>query len=108
MSTHLTATLVDDDTPMTLAELARACRAAEQEVQVWVVEGVLQPIGPPREPWRGGDAPPPWRFAGAALRRARLAATLTHDLEVNAPGVALALDLMDEIDALKAALRRGH
>ena len=97
MSSHLTATLVDDDTQLTLAELAHACRAAEAQVQVWVVEGVLQP---------SGNSPPEWRFAGASLRRARLAVTLTRELEVNAPGVALALDLMDEIEALKASLRR--
>lgn len=97
MSSHLTATLLDDATPMTLAELARACRAAEEQVHVWVVEGVLQPIG---------DSPLEWRFTGPALRRARLAVTLTRELEVNAPGVALALDLMDEIESLKAALKR--
>lgn len=97
MSSHLTATLLDDATPMTLAELARACRAAEGQVHVWVVEGVLQPIG---------DSPPEWRFTGPALRRARLAVTLTRELEVNAPGVALALDLMDQIESLKAALKR--
>ena len=97
MSSHLTATLLDDATPMTLAELARACRAAEKQVHVWVVEGVLQPIG---------DSPPEWRFTGPALRRARLAVTLTRELEVNAPGVALALDLMDQIESLKAALKR--
>lgn len=102
MSSLLTATLVDDDTPMTLAELARACRAAEAQLQVWVVEGVLQPVGPSPH-----DRPPEWRFAGTALRRARLAVTLTRELEINAPGVALALDLMDEIEALKAGLRRG-
>ena len=97
MSSHLTATLLDDATAMTLAELARACRAAEEQVHVWVVEGVLQPIG---------DSPPEWRFTGPALRRARLAVTLTRELEVNAPGVALALDLMDQIESLKAALKR--
>ena len=97
MSPQLTATLVDDATPMTLAELARACRAAEAEVHVWVVEGVLHPIG---------NSPPEWRFAGASLRRARLALTLTRELEINPPGVAFALDLMDEIEALKASLRR--
>ena len=97
MDAHLTATLVDDDTPLTLAELARACRAAEAQLHVWVVEGVLQP---------SGDSPPEWRFAGASLRRARLAVTLTRELEINAPGVALALDLMDEIEALKSSLRR--
>ena len=96
MSSHLTATLVDD-TQLTLAELARACRAAEAQVQVWVVEGVLQP---------SGDSPSEWRFASTSVRRARLAVTLTRELEINPPGVALALDLMDEIEALKAILRR--
>ena len=98
MSSHLTATLIDDATPMTLAELARACRAAEEQVHIWVVEGVLQP---------SGNSPPEWRFAGASLKRARLAVTLTREMEINAPGVALALDLMDEIEALKSSLRRG-
>ena len=98
MSRTLTATLVDDDPPMTLAELARACRAREEQLQVWVVEGVLEPIG---------GSPREWRFAGASLRRARLALTLAHELEVNPPGVALALDLLDEIAALRAALRRA-
>ena len=92
------ASVIDDDTRLSLAELARACRAAEEQVQVWVVEGVLEPIG---------ASPPEWRFAGSALRRARLAFTLTRELELNPPGVALALDLLDEIEALKAQLQRG-
>jgi chaperone modulatory protein CbpM len=98
MSRPLSATVIDEDTPMTLAELARACRAQEEQVQVWVVEGVLEPIG---------RAPHEWRFSGAALRRARLAITLSRDLEVNPPGIALALDLMEQIEALNARLRRA-
>jgi chaperone modulatory protein CbpM len=47
-----------------------------------------------------------WRFSGSSLRRARLALRLSQDLEVNAPGVALALDLMDEIEELRARLHR--
>jgi chaperone modulatory protein CbpM len=35
-----------------------------------------------------------------------LALWLTRDLEVNPPGVALALDLLDEIAALQARLQR--
>ncbi len=54
-----------------------------------------------------GQAPAEWRFSGAALRRARLALTLARDLEVNPPGIALALDLMEQIDALNARLRRS-
>ena len=97
MNDLLQATLLDDTAELSLAELARACRAREEEIHVWVVEGVLQPRG---------DSPAAWRFAGPALRRARLASTLARELEVNAPGVALALDLMERIDALEARLRR--
>ena len=97
MSNTPSATIVEDDLQMSLAELARACRAQEEQIQVWVVEGVLQPFG---------DSPPTWRFAGASLRRAKLAITLTRELEINTPGVALALDLMDEIEDLRKRLRR--
>ncbi len=97
MSEHLSTTVVEDELQMSLAELARACRTREETIHLWVVEGVLQPIG---------DSPPTWRFAGASLRRAKLAITLTRELEINPPGVALALDLMDRIDALNASLRR--
>jgi chaperone modulatory protein CbpM len=97
MSHQYTIDVVEEDVQLTLVELCRASRAPEDQVRVWVVEGVLAPIG---------ASPQEWRFAGASLRRARLALTLTRELDVNAPGVALALDLMDEIDALKASLRR--
>lgn len=89
--------ILGEDVHLTLVELCRASRAPEEQVRVWVVEGVLTPIG---------EAPHEWRFTGAALRRARLALTLARELEINPPGVALALDLMDEIEALKASLRR--
>jgi chaperone modulatory protein CbpM len=89
--------IVEEDVQLTLGELRRATRAAEGQVHTWVVEGVLVPEG---------ATPAEWRFHGAALRRARLAATLVRELEVNPPGVALALDLIEEIATLKATLRR--
>ena len=89
--------VVEEDLQLTLAELCRACRAPEAQIHLWVIEGVLDPIG---------ATPHAWRFAGASLRRARLAWRLTQDLDVNPPGVALALDLLDEIAALRAGLRR--
>ncbi len=101
MKTHALiteATIVEDERPMTLAEFARACRAREELIHAWVGEGVLHPLG---------DAPAQWRFEGIALRRAKRALTLTRELEINAAGVALALDLMDEIEALRASLRRA-
>lgn len=95
---QLTAMVVEEEVELSLAELCRACRAQEEQVRVWVVEGVLEPVG---------GSPQEWRFTGTALRRARLALTLTRELEINAPGVALALELMDQIAELKASLRRA-
>lgn len=94
---HFAVDIVEEDVQLTLVELCRACRAREEQVHTWVVEGLLVPVG---------DSPAAWRFHGPALRRARLAFTLTRELEINTPGVALALDLMDEIEALKARLRQ--
>jgi chaperone modulatory protein CbpM len=88
--------IVEEEIHLTLQELCRACRASEEYVTTWVFEGVLEPIG----------EAPDWRFTGQSLRRARLALWLTRDLEVNPPGVALALDLLDEIAALQARLQR--
>ena len=89
--------IVEEEIHLTLAELCRACSASEEHVVTWVFEGVLEP---------SGEAPQEWRFAGDSLRRARLALWLTRDLEVNPPGVALALDLLDEIAQLQARLQR--
>jgi chaperone modulatory protein CbpM len=89
--------IVEEEIPLTLAELCQACFAPEEYVITWVFEGALEPVG---------DTPQQWRFTGQSLRRARLALTLARDLEVNPPGVALALDLLDEIAQLQARLQR--
>jgi chaperone modulatory protein CbpM len=80
-----------------VVELGRACRASEQQIEVWVSEGVLQPSGETREVWR---------FGGDSLARMRLATRLMQDLEINSAGVALALDLLDRIAELESRLRR--
>ena len=96
--TVLRGSIVGEETMLTVVELCRACQATELEIELWVVEGVLQPAeGTTREQWR---------FGAAALRRTRAAARLMRDLQVNAAGVALALDLLERIDALESRLQR--
>lgn len=89
--------IVAEEIHLTLVDLCQACSASEEHVIAWVCEGALEPIG---------TTPQDWRFTGQALRRTRLAVWLTRDLEVNPSGVALALDLLDEIAALRARLQR--
>ncbi|WP_144142173.1 chaperone modulator CbpM [Paraburkholderia sp. BCC1884] len=96
-TTWLQGQIVDDNLEFTLVELSRASGATEDELTLWVAEGVCEPVG---------TQPEEWRFSGTALRRARTAQRLTHGLQINAPGVALALDLLDEIAALRARVKR--
>jgi len=90
--------VVEEEIQFTLVELCRVCSATEEQVTGLVFEGVLEPAGQRIEEWR---------FAGATLRRARVALRLTRDLEINAAGVALVLDMLDEIESLKARLARS-
>jgi chaperone modulatory protein CbpM len=93
--TWIEGAIVENEVHMTIVELSHASRTPEDLIMTWISEGVLSPAG---------SSPQDWRFSGDSLRRAKTAAHLTHDLELNAPGVALALDLLDEIAQLRARL----
>jgi chaperone modulatory protein CbpM len=90
--------IVETEIRLSLAELCRACGTSVAMLESLVHEGVLTPEG---------DDPAQWRFEGAILPRARKAVRLSADLELGAPGTALVLELLDEIDSLKARLRRS-
>ncbi|MGF6756982.1 chaperone modulator CbpM [Paraburkholderia sp. GAS42] len=94
---RLEGQIIDEQVEFTLVELCRVTGASEDELTLWVAEGVFDP---------DGTGPQDWRFSGASLRRVRTAQRLAHDLQINPPGIALALDLLDQIDALRAQPRR--
>ena len=94
----LRGSVVEEELTFTTVELGRACNADEAHIELWVSEGVLQP---------SGESPSQWRFSGRSLSRMRVAMRLSRDLEINASGVALALELLDEIEQLEARLRRS-
>lgn len=88
--------VVEEDVQMTLAELCQACDADSALVRQLVEHGVIEPQG---------AQPQAWVFAGASLRRTRVALRLLRDLELNLPGAALAVDLLDEIARLQRELQ---
>ena len=49
-----------------------------------------------------------WRFSGAQLRRARIALRLERDLGLNAAGVALVLELLEELEQFRRERRSGR
>ncbi|VXC96429.1 MerR family transcriptional regulator [Burkholderia sp. 8Y] len=89
--------IVEEKVEFTLVELCRITGASRDDLVRWVEEGAFEPKGARIEGWR---------FSGTCLRRAVTAQRLTNDLEINAPGVALALELLDQIGALRNRLRR--
>lgn len=89
--------LLDEDVEMTLAQLCQACELSEAQIIELVEQGIIDPLGP---------EPAEWRFVSISLRRVRITRNLQRDLGVNAPGAALALELLEEIEKLRARLRR--
>lgn len=89
--------LLDEDVEMTLAQLCQACELSEAQIIELVEQGIIDPLGP---------EPAEWRFVSVSLRRVRITRNLQRDLGVNAPGAALALELLEEIEELRSRLRQ--
>ncbi|MGB6307774.1 MAG: chaperone modulator CbpM [Steroidobacteraceae bacterium] len=88
--------IFEESALLTTRDLSRMCAVDERHIVEFVEEGVLEVV-------ERGVAE--WHFTGAALRRARLALRLERDFELNLAGVALAVELMEELQALRRELR---
>ena len=93
-SPALTGTLFDHSTVLSIQDLSRMCNVDERHIVEFVEEGVLEVVEVSSE----------WRFSGDALRRARMALRLERDFELNLAGVALAIDLLEELQELRRRL----
>ena len=93
----LSGILLDEQTVLSLDDLCHACSSPTEWVIELVEEGALEPVG---------HEPSQWRFTGTSLQRAHTAMRLQRDLGLNLAGIALALDLLDEMETMRARLRR--
>lgn len=92
--------LIDDDRTLTLVELCQSCAVDADFVKALVDEGILEPMGQ-------GDHS--WSFTSTSMRRIRITLHLRDHLRVNLAGAGVALQLMEQIEALEGRLRRlGH
>lgn len=87
--------LIDAESLVSLAELCRCCGVESAWVAELEAHGIVAPAA--------GSA----AYPGLAILRLRKARRLQKDFNLNAPGLALALDLLDEIDRLRARLARA-
>ena len=90
-----TGILLDERVYYSLREVCQVCDSRTE----WVVElvelGILEPTGASRSEWQ---------FPGDSLHTAMRAQRLQRDLGINLPGVALALELLEEIENLRTRL----
>jgi chaperone modulatory protein CbpM len=92
----VTAEILDEGTEITLIQLCQSCAVGAETIEAMVEQGILEPVG------RRGRH---WCFPLNSMRRARIVLRLQRDLGVNMAGAALALELLERIDALNARLR---
>ena len=94
-----TGTVIEEDS-LTLGQLCRACDVHADWIISIVEESIIEPQG---------ENIRLWRFSGKSMLRARSALRLERDLGVNLAGIALALDLMEELENLREQMKTlGH
>lgn len=86
----------DEEIFCDLDELCCLCRVTTSHVIELVEEGVITPVESENSAWH---------FDFLAIRRLQTAVRLQQDLDVNVPGVALILDLLDEVRQLRQQCR---
>ncbi len=85
--------IIENETRLTLRQLCDACAVQAEYIIELVNEGVIEPTGMENLHWC---------FSGISISRVRRAKHLQHDLGVNLAGIGLALELLDEIEQLRA------
>lgn len=96
-TTILSGHILENETRLTLRQLCDICAVHAEYIIELVDEGFIEPSGVEKSHWC---------FSGITIKRVRKAKHLQRDLGLNPAGVALAIELMDEIEGLRAKLRR--
>lgn len=87
--------IIETQTPLSLNELAQAMNIHIEIVIEMVENHLVEP---------SGQTPENWQFDDVCFRRVRRAVSFHQDLEINMPGIAMALDLLDKIEHLEIQL----
>jgi chaperone modulatory protein CbpM len=100
----LSGDILDEGIEVSVADLCRMFAVEEQHIVELVEEGVLGTRSAVSVIQIDKTA---WRFHGTEVRRARIALRLERDLGINVAGVALVLELLEELEQLRRE-RRGQ
>lgn len=86
-------------TPTAYLSFSETCLqigVARETIIEMIEQGIVEPIG---------TSPDEWCFSPAMLLLTKKAVRLHRDLDVDWPGIALALELLDKLDQLRAENR---
>ena len=92
----ITGVIIENSSPLKLDELSQAVHIQHEIIIEMIEYHLIEPEG---------YSPTSWKFDNVCLKRAKIAASLYRDLEINIPGIAIALDLLDKIEYLEQRLR---
>jgi len=91
--------VLDEHVELTLGQLCELAGVHAELAITLVEEGLIDPLGD----LAGGPAQ--WRFSGPTLGRLQGILRLHRDLDLDLGGAAMVLDLMEEVERLRARLR---
>jgi len=89
----VTNILIEEEPRLSLEELCSVCQVTPEFIQDLIEYGIFEETLLTRND-----------FGAQHLRRVKTVLHLQKDLEVNLPGAALVLDLMDELEELRKQL----
>lgn len=88
--------LLEENFVLTIEDICENCGLSLIEITSYIEEGIIDV--------EGGDSTN-WLFTETSIVQIKKASRLEKDLRLNPAGVALALELMSEIDDLKLQLK---
>lgn len=94
---YIQGTVLNEEIQCSLAEICRFCGVTAERIHEMVDEGIISPQG---------LSPQEWHFTTIEIRRVQTTVRLQNDLQVNLPGCALVLDLIEELEELRLHSRR--
>lgn len=89
--------LFEEQTPLSVNQLSERCMISKVEIEELVYEGVIEPLKVHEELWS---------FSSETLWRVKKVQRLRRDLDLNIPGAALTMQLLDRIEELEKMLKR--
>ncbi len=89
--------LSEEDKPLSIHQLSERCMISKIEIEELVYEGIIEPVRIQEETWS---------FSLETLWRVRKVQRLRRDLDLNIPGAALTMQLLDRIEELENMIKR--